>query len=302
MSESLVFYPPHRLGLTFQALVILVLAVVGGWGFWQATQAQLGPVFLLFLLPSLVMYALIPIFAYRGYALWRASYEIEREGVRLRWGLREEVIPMDQVSWIQLVDPHGAPLPLPRGRWPGAVLGNRQLPDGSKIEFLAAQTHDLIVIASERGNYVISPSHPNEFLHAYRRFAEMGSFTPLEGYSAYPTFLLSRVWASRLARVLLVSGVALSLILLVVVSFYVPNHQSISFRFSSTGEPLEQVASVQLILLPILNFFFLLMDFLAGLYFYRFKDSQILSFLIWGVGVLTAVLFLIAVLFIMRLS
>lgn len=302
MSESLVFYPPHRLGLTFQALMILLLAAAGGWGFWQATQAQLGPVFVLFLLPSLVMYALIPIFVYRGYALWRASYEIEREGVRLRWGLREEVIPMDQVSWIQLVDPHGAPLPLPRGRWPGAVLGNTHLTDGSKIEFLAAQSHDLVVIASQRGNFVISPSHPNEFLHAYRRFAEMGSLSPLAGDSVYPTFLLSRVWASRLARWLLVSGVILSLLLLVVVSFYVPSHPTISFRFSSAGAPLEQVASVQLVLLPVLNSFFFLIDFLAGLYFFRYKDSQVLSYLLWGVGTLTALLFLISVLFIMFLS
>lgn len=302
MSDSLVFYPPHRQGLAFQALVVLVLLVTGGWGFWQASQAQLGPIFLLFLLPSLVMYALIPIFAYRGYALWRASYEIEREGVRLRWGLREEVIPMDKVFWIHLVEHRGATLPLPRGRWPGAVLGYRELPDGSKIEYLAAQTHELVVIASQRGNFVISPSHPNEFLHAYRRFAEMGSLTPLEGSSVYPTFLLSRVWASHLARYLLISGVVLSLILLAVVSLYVPSHESISFRFSPAGEPLEQVASVQLILLPVLNSFFFLIDFLVGLYFFRYKDTQILSFLIWGVGIFTAVLFLIAILFIMRLS
>jgi hypothetical protein len=50
----------------------------------------------------------------------------------------------------------------------------------------------------------------------------------------------------------------------------------------------------------VLNAFFFLADMLLGLFFYRRPESQVASYLLWGSGVLTALLFLGAVYFILQ--
>lgn len=298
MSETNFFYPSHRFGLIFHAIAILALVVGGAWSLWQATQAEVGPTFLLYLLPTLLALAMVPVLAYRAYALWRASYSLERDGIRLRWGLREEVIPMDVVGWVRPANEVGFSLPLPRMRWPGAVLGVRRLPDGSQVEYLAAQTGQLILIAAFGRVFAISPADPDEFLRTYQRLSELGSLTPLPARSLYPAFLLARVWATKPARYLLLGGLILSLGLLVVVSLLVPSRPVISLGFNPDGTPTDLVPSVRMLLLPFLNSFFYLADLLAGLFFYRREGGQALAFLLWGSGVLTALFFLSAVIFI----
>ena len=298
MSATTLFYPSHRFGLIFHAIAILALVVGGAWSLWQATQAEVGPTFLLYLLPTLLALAIVPVLAYRAYALWRASYSLERDGIRLRWGLREEVIPMDVVGWVRPASEVGFSLPLPRVRWPGAVLGVRRLPDGGQVEYLAAQTGQLILIAAFGRVFAISPAAPDEFLRTYHRLSELGSLTPLPARSLHPAFLLARVWASKPARYLLLGGLILSLGLLVMVSLLVPSRPAISLGFNPDGTPTDLVPSVRMLLLPFLNSFFYLADLLAGLFFYRREGGQALAFLLWGSGVLTATFFLGAVIFI----
>jgi hypothetical protein len=306
VNSVFISHPPRRLGLVFQGGAIAALAAAGLWGLWQATQARFGPVFLLYLLPALLAFALVPILAYRAYAMWRAAYVLERDGLRLNWGLRAEDIPMDTVKWVRPAGELQPPLPLPILRWPGAVLGVRRLPDGGQVEFLAAQSRPLVLVATSDRIYAISPHDPGEFLHTFQRFTELGSLTPFPARSIYPTFLLARVWASRPARYLLLAGLALSLILLVWVTLIIPARTDISLGFAADGSPDDRVPSVQLLLLPVLNSFFFLADVLGGLFFYRAEGGpqanvkMPLAYVLWGSGVLTALLFLGAVYAILR--
>ena len=76
--------------MVLQIFLILVLLALVVLGLWQAAQAEIGPGFLLYLIPIVLGLIFIPLLAYRTYALWRASYLLERDGIYLRWGLREE--------------------------------------------------------------------------------------------------------------------------------------------------------------------------------------------------------------------
>lgn len=297
MGERYVFHPPLKLGLLFHGIASLILILVGGLGLWRAFQSEVGPVFLLFLLPVLVALVLVPVFIYRGYALQRAVYLMERDGISLRWGLREEDIPMDIIRWVRPAKDLN--FPPPRLRLPGAILGVQLLGDGTQVEYLASQLGSLVIIATSRRYFAISPADPDEFLRIYHRFAEMGSFTPLSARSVYPSFLLARVWASRPARFLLLGGITLSLILLAVVSLAIPSNETISLGFNPDGSPTDQVPAVRLLLLPLLNGFFYLSDLLLGLFFYRRIGQQVLAYLLWGCGALTALLFLGAVYYIL---
>lgn len=297
MGERYVFHPPLKLGLLFHVSASSALLVVGGLSLWQALQSEVGPVFLLYLLPFLIALILVPFFAYRGYALRRAVYLMERDGILLRWGLREEDIPMDIIHWVRPAK--NLKFAPPRLRFPGAILGVHLLGDGTQVEYLASQLSALVIIATSRRYFAISPADPDEFLRVYHRFAEMGSFTPIPARSVYPSFLLARVWASRPARFLLLGGITLSLVLLAVVSLVIPSHETISLGFKPDGAPTDPVPSVRLLMLLLLNGFFYLSDLLLGLFFYRRFGGQVLAYLLWGCGALTALLFLGAVYYIL---
>ncbi len=302
MTEEHLFYPPRRPGLFFHAIGMLLLLLAAGAGMWQVSRATIGPIFLLALSPILLAIAGLPLLAYRVYALQTGAYALEREGIRLRWGLRYEDIPITTVLWILPAADLDRRLPLPWLRWPGSVLGKRTLTGVGEVEFMAARTKDLTLIATPGRLFAISPAEQGAFLHAFQRITEMGSLTPIQGRSIYPTFLLARVWSTAPARGLLLASLALSLALLVGVSLAIPTRAQISLGFLPDGSPGEPVPSVRLLLLPVVNTFFVLIDLLMGLFFFRREDSQPFSYLLWSSGALTPFLFLIAVFLILRYS
>ena len=198
MENAYVFYPPKRSGIIFHLAAIAILTLAGAWGLWQAVHSDIGLTFLLYLLPFLVALPSVPFFIYRLNNLENASYTLERDSLRLRWGLRVETIPMVDVQWVRPATDLRGSLRLPPIRWPGAVLGTRRLPGGvTPIEFMAARARGLLVIATSERLYAISPSQPNDLLRAYQHFTEMGSLRPPAPQSVHPTILVIRLWDTR---------------------------------------------------------------------------------------------------------
>jgi Bacterial PH domain len=298
--EVFVFRPPRRLGLIINGIAVLLLAAGGAFGLWRASQAVTGPIFLIYLLSALVAIALAPTFIYRMVALQRARYILERDGISLYWGLRREEIPLNMITWVGLAEQLETTLPKPLPRWPGAILGLRTQADGKPVEFLAARDDRLVLIVTLERTFAISPADEADFLRAFRRLSEFGSLSPIQAASVYPTFLLSRSWADRPARILLALSALLSLGLIVWVSLATPTHPQISLRLTADGSPIEFVPGIRLLLLPVLNTFFFIADLLLGLFFYRRADTQSLAYLMWASSVVTTLLFSGAVYFILR--
>jgi hypothetical protein len=296
VNEKYVFYPPHRFGLVFNALMIVLLVAAGTWSLWQASNAAIGPLFLLYLLPGCLALVGVPILGYRAYALWRAAYMVEQSGIRLRWGLREEDIPMDAIQWVRSWQEMGTEIPLPIWHWPGALLGTRRLPDGTLLEYLASGPHGLVAIGLQERIFAISPADPEVFLQTCKRLAEFASLASIPARSAYPSFLVSRIWAERLARLQLIGGLALAVLLLALVSLVIPSRQTVSLGFA----PADRVPAVQLLLLPVINGFFYLSQLLLGMYFFRREVERVLAYLAWGSSVLSGIIFLAALFFILR--
>lgn len=271
-------------------------------GLEQASLAEVGPVFLFFVLPFLIAVVLIPYLIYRIYSLSVASYTLERDGIRLRWGVRVEDIPMDQVLWIEPASLLEKPLPLPWLRWPGNIVGVRRFPDGTILEYMAAQRESLVVIATSKAVFAISPSDPKGFVQAYKRLAELGSLAPLQSRSVHPTVVISRSWSDVPARFMMLGGAILSIILLGWVSLAIPQRPEIALRLAPSGSAVEYQPSFRLMLLPLVNAFFYLTDLFLGLFFYRRAGYRTLAYLLWSAGSLTAFLFLGAVYYLLRAS
>ena len=292
-------YPPSkRLGLLIHIALVVVLLGLAGWGIWNLTFTEVGPNFVIFLSDVLLALIPVPLFAYRAYALMRADYILDRDSLEIRWGLRDEDIPLSEIEWLRPASDLTTPLRLPWLPIPGAVLGLRRHPDLGVVEFLAADPGNLLLVATTKRVYAISPTNAAKFAQTFARTIEMGSLLPAKAKSVYPSFIFSRAWENSLARFLWLSGLFLNVGLVVWVLLTIPTLNQVSLGFAPTGAVLSPSPASQLILLPIESVLLFMTSLFVGMYFYRWESHRILAVIIWASSVLTSLLFLLAVLFI----
>lgn len=292
------FPPPKRRGLIFHSIVILVLTALAVAGFVTLTRANVGPIFLASLLVGLICFIPIPFFVYRAYALLQADYHLDRDSLAIKWGLRVEDIPLTDIEFIRSADDLTVPLALPRLRLTGGILGMRRHPDLGVVEFLAADVKKLLLVATAKRVFVISPENPAALSQTFARATEMGSLTPAESKSVYPSFVVTQAWSSNLARYLWLTALFLNLGLFVWASLIIPTIPRVALGLQFAGNTPETVSSSQLIILPVVSLLLSIAGWVAGLYFYRWEKERVLAFIVWGSSMVMSLFFLIAVLFI----
>jgi hypothetical protein len=280
-TKTHVFYPPRQRGLLFHGALVLGLGGTSTLSFFYGINQQEGSPFVLFLLLSLLLFAPLPWVIYRAYALLLASYRLERDGLRLRWGMRAEDIPLPDVEWVRRPTDLATDLPLPRLHWPGAILGRVNARDLGTIEYLAADENHMLLVATPQRIFAISPEDPQAFIRAFQRTLELGSLTPLSSVSVLPAAYLAQIWADRITRALLAAGFVLNLLLLVGTSLLLG----------------VRPASAQLLLLlPILGAFIYVVDLATGLFFYRRVHQRLIAYMVWASAPVTAALLVVAAL------
>lgn len=291
------FPPPKRFGLILHGLIILGLGGVSVYGILNLTRSQVGPTFVTDLLLALLAFAPIPVLGYRAYALLRSDYYIDRDSLAILWGLRIEDIPLTDIEWVRPATDLTQPLTLPTFRLPGAVLGARRHRDLGLVEFIAADTKNLILIATSKRIFAISPKDTAGLVRTFARATELGSLTRAEPKSEYPSFIITQAWESPIARFVWMSGLFLNLGLVVWVGILIPALTQVPFGFNAFGVPNETVPAVRLIILPLISTLMFIIGLAAGLYFYRWEKQRPLAFIVWVSSTVCALLFLMAVLF-----
>ncbi len=296
MNENL-FLPPRRRGVIIHSVLLAILGSITIWGFLGISSATVGPTFMVYILLTLAAALPIPVIGYRLYALLRANYILEREILRIFWGLRVEEIPLSDIEWVRPASDLTIPLRLPPFRLPGSLLGLRRHPDLGAVEFLASDVKELLLVATAKRVFAISPNDPRRFMRDFQLATELGSLSPPRAHSTYPSFIVAEAWKSLLARYLWLSGLLLNIGLLAWTSFLIPSLESIPLGFDISGLPQGPFPAVQLMMLPLISAALFLVGLILGLYFYRWEEQRILAFIIWASGTITSILFLIAVLF-----
>lgn len=293
------FPPPRQRGFIIHLALIVVFSLAAVSMFWLLFQTPVGLFFALYLVLFLLAVIPVPILAYRAYALTRGNYLLDRNILRLTWGLRVEDIPVADVEWIRPVQGLLAPLTLPLLRLPGSILGVTRQWDIGDVEFLASEKTTLLLVATHRRVYAISPEDPARFAAAFQKVIEMGSLQRGESRSQFPSFLVGIAWENPVARYLWLAGLFLNIGSLVWVSVIAPGAQSVPFGFGPDGSPLEVGPAVQLILLPMLSAVLFVIGWLLGLFFYRRTDQQIHALAVWASSTLTSFGFLVAIFFLL---
>ena len=175
---------------------------------------------------------------------------------------------------------------------------------------MAASVNQLILIGTEGRIFAISPDKADDFLTAFHSLMEYGSLTPISASSVYPSFLLARIWRTPPARYLILAGILVNLILLAWVLVSIPTNPTVILGFNPDRSP---ISGLRLLLLPLISGFFFSIDFFLGLFFFRREGYQsgliesgseptlipagILAYLLWGSGLITALLLLAALFF-----
>ena len=287
-----VFHPPRRSGTVFQAVLLIVFLAGSIWYFNRATGAQVEPGFGANLLLFAAFSLPLPVIGYRLYSLLRSSYSLQTGSIRLVWGLRVEEIPLEEITWVRTERELGYRLPLPVLSWPGAVVGVRRVARKGKIEFMASRRRGLILVETDRRAFAISPEDPGAFLHALQRISEVGILDPVQGESVRPTALVGSVWERRLPRSLAAGTLVAAVGFTLWVFFAVDPQPELAYPLGDTG---RSVNGSQLLLLPVLNGLFFLMDLLLGLFFFRREETRPLAYLLWLCSLMVSMFFFSAV-------
>ena len=123
MQPVSVFFPNRLRGLLFHSVAILLFLSLSFSALILGIEQSIGGKFILFLLLAVLFFAPLPALLYGAYALLRARYFLERDGLHLRWGLRVEDIPLTEIEWVRPADDLPIHLPSPSLSWPGALVG-----------------------------------------------------------------------------------------------------------------------------------------------------------------------------------
>lgn len=291
-------FPPPRRGLTLQVTLIIVAAALAALFAVLASQEPIGLRFTIYILVAAIAFLPLPFLVYRLYSLNRANYSLDRDKLTLTWGLRVEQIPVSEVEWVRPLEALASPLALPFLHLPGSITGFRRHRDIGAVEFLASDAKALLLVATSKRVFVISPQDTAGFMQSIQRAIEMGSLSSAVPQSVYPTFVVVQAWGSMLARYLWLAGLFLNIGLLAWVTVLIPALGRIPLGFLPSGMAGEPVPAAGLILLPVVSLFFYITGWAAGLIFYRRPDHRPLAHFVWTGGVFSTLLFLIAVMFI----
>jgi len=294
MTGAQIFLPKRTPGLIFHAALIILVLTGISFLLWMAFGQPGGLSLILYLAGAFLLLATLPFLAYRGYALLHAYYELERDGLRIRWGLRSLDIPITEVEWVRPVEDLLIPLKMPGFSTPGAILGEGNHPDLGKIEFIASSAENLVIVATMNQVVILSPDEKDEFIQRFNRTIEMGSLSPIEPHSAKPAVFLRQVTTDKLARILIPLGFGLWFALLIIVSIIIPGRSAISLGYDPTGVPLEAVPAARMLMLPILAILFYLVSLIGGAYIFRKDSTRPVSYLLWSGGVLAPFLLILA--------
>lgn len=295
MNQRQEFYPPRKAGILLHAVLLLLL--LGGISVLLVLVFSQPVSWLLvfYLLGIIILSTLLPLAAYRGYALLKAGYTLERDGLQVRWGLRSEDLPVSEVLWVRPASDLVTPLKLPRFAVPGAILGASRHDELGEVEFIASSVPHLVIIAALEKTLVLSPEDPEDFSRRFQRVIEMGSLSPMQAHTAIPAAYMNQVFRDQSAKVLLALSAGITLLLVVVTGLLIPSRELVSIGYDFNALPLPPVPSNRLLMLPVIALFFALSDLIAGLFLYRRIETRAISYLVWAAGILSPLLMFIAV-------
>ncbi|MEW6569095.1 MAG: PH domain-containing protein [Chloroflexota bacterium] len=279
------FTPPRLPGLLLGGLFLTLLLAGAALAAGQLARSAISVWIVVWVALPLLCLPLGALVAYRLYGLLTASYRLDRDGFYLSWGLAREQIPLAELQPPRRVrELPGRWLPSGGLWWPGCAVGRGQVDGVGSVEFFATTPAEgqVLLSAGER-HLAISPPDPAAFLQAFTEALRLGSLEPIPSISQRPNFLFNRLWSDWPARLMVMLGLAISLLLLAYLAVRAPTLPAqVPFGFDAAGNPDPWAPPGRLLLLPFIGGLCWLADLVIGAWLYRREGDRPLAYVVWA--------------------
>lgn len=291
--RAMAFHPPRLTGLLVGLLLLALATGAAALGILQLGQVGFSVWIVLWIALPLLGVPVALVVAYRLFGLLRAGYQIDRDGLRLRWGLAVEQVPLADVLEVRLPEAESTGLLPGRGLWwPGCLVGTRMLDDLGRVEFFASTgPRGMVLVRLPDRWLAISPGDRDGFRQAYLDMVRLGSLERITPMRVRPDFLFQRLWLDRVARGLTLTGLILTLLLLGYLAYQASVRTApVPFGFDAFGVAEGLVPATRLLLLPMIAGLCWLADFVIGVWLFRRDEQRPLAYGLWACAALVAVL------------
>ncbi len=288
------FHPARTLGFFVLIPLFLVLLALDVGCFFLFMRQEPGLLFFLLLIASFLLIVPVVFLGYRIFSLIFSAYSLGREGLRIQWGLRTELIPLSEIEWIRT--PKEMPYDIP---WsflpmPGAYSGSVRSENYPLIEFIASDTLTMLFVGTSRCIYAISPARPQEFMAAFDRVLQMGTLNKVEWQTIRPVDWVNESLKNRTARFSIRGSLLLIIILLLWVGFRYSSRTTIGLAYSANGVPQVILPVRNVLILPALAVFCWLANLATGVRLYKTEQNRQLAELFWAGSVVISFFFVLS--------
>jgi len=298
MDFPLEFNPPRSKGyILFLGITLLLLGLSGFLLMFALDQKSSG-YFVIALLGAAILFVPVPLVLYNFYSLVRAKYVIDRDGLYLQWGLRTEDVPLNDIEWVRVASEVSSVLPFPSWSFTGILRETRLSDELGEIEFLASDKNRLLLVATSKKLFAISPAQTIDFLNAFQHAFELGSISPIKSQSKQVGTFFSGVFRDRRSRLMVIIGIALTILLFILVGLLIPTRSTVLFGYQLVSGVSEAAPSDRLLIFPVLSLLSLITDLTFGFYLFRHPDRRTLAYMVLSSSSITSFLLLVALLFI----
>jgi len=270
-------------------VVLLLLLGAGGFGLVMLATDSISVWMVLWVLLPLLSLPLSMVVGYRLYGLITARYYLDRDGLFLQWGSAIEQIPITAISGVDTAEALGVELKA-HGvlGWPGLVLGECEDDAVGRVEFFASTSVDRMVVIQTTGHsFAISPQDREGFLSAFTSALRTGPLETIPAISKRPQFVQMVFGVDRVARLLIVVGVLLPLLLLGYLGLRVAGlPPEVPFGFDPEGFIDTFAPPGRLLLLPMIGGLCWLIDLVAGFWLYISVKNRPLAYMLWATPIL----------------
>ena len=280
--RAFVYAPSRSKGILFLVPLCVGLIALEVYLLRHFDVTEVGLQFFLLLI-ALILIAIPLIFLlYRLYSLLFSSYRLERDGLHIQWGLRTEVIPLNAIEWIRSPQEMTEDVPWSVLPMPGAYLGTVTVDERLTYEFLASDTATMLFVGTPRSIYAISPQNPAAFLNGFERILQMGALTNVNWESTRPGSWLLEAWQDKPGRYSAILSLIILISLYIFVGMRFRVKDTISLTFSPLGEPLDELPSTNMLVIPMAATIIWGIGMVLGLLLFQKEENRRISELIWG--------------------
>ncbi|MGC8873600.1 MAG: PH domain-containing protein [Chloroflexia bacterium] len=256
---------------------------------------------------ALALFLLGVLLLYWSTALFSLHYLFDRNGLIIRWGLSEQILPM---NYITAVRPWKAEERVPeRGlRWPGCHLGHARSPELGLVRFFATAGRSAqLLVCTPESTFVLSPRDPERFVQELELRRELGVTRQLARTTRHRAILGLGIWRERPLWVLLVVALLANLALWGLLCYRFPGlaaHGFLTIRYREVVEEgqrriIPEVIGRPVDLFRLPAFGLLLLGGNTVLAAWLYRDHRLLTYALGGTAVLVQILFWVQAAFVL---